>query len=69
MFYDHDSSTSVERKPRAFLPPDFGHFIRLPLRYIVSEGSEFGSSQFYRDHITRHERMGKEPNEKPRAAR
>ena len=34
--------------------------------YIVSEGSEFGSSKFYRDHITRHERMDKEPNEKYR---
>ena len=31
---------------------------------IVSEGSEFASSKFYRDHITRHTRMDKNPNEK-----
>jgi len=31
---------------------------------IVSGGSEFASSKFYRDHITRHTRMGSDPNEK-----
>ena len=35
---------------------------------IVSGGSEFASSKFYRDHITRHTRMDHAPNEK-RAAR
>jgi len=35
---------------------------------IVSGGSEFASSKFYRDHITRHTRMDRNPNEK-RAAR
>ena len=31
---------------------------------IVSAGSEFASSKFYRDHITRHTRMDSNPNEK-----
>ena len=31
---------------------------------IVSGGSEFASSKFYRDHITRHTRMKHHPNEK-----
>ena len=31
---------------------------------IVSGGSEFASSKFYRDHITRHTRMDRNPNEK-----
>ena len=49
MFYDNDSSTSVERRPKEFISSNFeqnrsrcGHLTRLSLRYDASTLAPLG---------------------------